>query len=234
MTSPLPSYYSLFHRAPIDSTAARAIRSSVAQSAPAAPTPPMHSPSTITGAPPSIAVQRSGPAASASPSACATSSACPCAPWDVVERRFEAAHTALVVAECTEWKRPPSMRSSRIRWPPASVIATDTAMPASRAIAVAVAIIILAPSLVSRLLSATYIFSPWVRRRDSATATAAPSWPQQSVIERRCESPRLRHQCGVERRHRLAQRHDHADRMHRLRLHDPGCADPGRDPPELG
>src|SRR5262249_57778206 len=138
------------------------------------------------------------------------------------------------VGECTEWKRPLSMRSSRIRWPPASVIATDTAMPASRAIAVAVAIIVLAPSLVSRLLSATYIFSPWVRRRDSATATAAPSWPQQSVIERRCESPRLRHQCGVERRHRLAPPPDQAGRVARPRLHDRDCPDRGRDPPELG
>ena len=66
------------------STASRAMRSSVAQSPPLTPTPPMHSPSTMTGQPPSIAVQRSGPAASASPSACATSSACACAPCEEV------------------------------------------------------------------------------------------------------------------------------------------------------
>src|SRR5205807_1654056 len=67
-----------FELAPMDSTASRAMRSSVAQSPPLTPTPPMHSPSTITGQPPSIAVQRPGPAASASPRAWATSSACPC------------------------------------------------------------------------------------------------------------------------------------------------------------
>ena len=58
-----------FQLAPIASTASRAMRSSVAQSPPLTPMPPMHSPPTITGAPPSIAVQRSGPAASARPSA---------------------------------------------------------------------------------------------------------------------------------------------------------------------
>ena len=74
----------------------------------------MHSPSTRIGTPPSIAVQRSGPAASARPSACVTSRSCPTAPLAVVARLLEAAHTALVVQECTVWKRPPSMRSSTI------------------------------------------------------------------------------------------------------------------------
>src|SRR5207302_10818035 len=37
----------------LDSTASRAMRSSVAQSPPLTPTPPMHSPSTMTGHPPS-------------------------------------------------------------------------------------------------------------------------------------------------------------------------------------
>ena len=36
-------------------------------------------------------------------------------------------------AECTVWKRPPSMRSSTIRCPPASTIAQEMARPASRA-----------------------------------------------------------------------------------------------------
>src|SRR5215831_19621955 len=87
------------HLAPIDSTAAWAMRSSVAQSPPATPMPPMHSPSTMIGEPPSMAVQRSGPAANARPSACARSSGCACAPRDEVERLLDAAHTALVVAE---------------------------------------------------------------------------------------------------------------------------------------
>src|SRR5439155_9516002 len=91
-----------FELAPIDSTASRAMRSSVAQSAPLTPTPPMHSLSTMIGQPPSIAVQRSGPAASARLSAWAVPSAWPCATWDEVVRLFEAAQTALVVAECRE------------------------------------------------------------------------------------------------------------------------------------
>ena len=114
-----------------------------------------------------MAVQRSGPAASASPSACTASSACPCAPWAEVARLFEAAQTAFVVAECAVWKRPPSMRSSRIRCPPASTTATEIAMPASRALAIAVDIIFFAPSLVRRLASATYI------GRDSGEVLAA-------------------------------------------------------------
>ena len=59
--------------APIDSTASLAIRKSVSQSPPLTPTPPMHSRSTSTGTPPSMAVHRSGPAASASPIAWLTS-----------------------------------------------------------------------------------------------------------------------------------------------------------------
>src|ERR1035437_4702359 len=84
-------FRSLLQLAPIDSTACCAMRSSVAQSPPA-----------ITGQPPSIAVHRCGPAASARPSAWPTSSGCACAPREEVARLFEAAHTALVVAECTE------------------------------------------------------------------------------------------------------------------------------------
>src|ERR1039458_3780921 len=143
--------------APIDSTACWAMRSSVTQSPPATPMPPMHSPSAMTGQPPCIAVQRSGPAASARPSACAASSSCACAPRAEVMRLLEAAQTALVVDECTVWKRPPSMRSSKIKWPPASAMAIDTAMPACLAASTAVAIIFLAPSIVRRLLLVTYM-----------------------------------------------------------------------------
>src|SRR5215831_8980819 len=92
-------FASYSHRAPIASTAARAMRSSVFQSAPATPTPPMHSPSMITGQPPSMAVQRSGPAASASPSAWLVSRSCPTAPLADVGRLLDAAQTAFVVAE---------------------------------------------------------------------------------------------------------------------------------------
>lgn len=95
-------FESMLQLAPMDLTACCAIRSSVAQSPPAMPMPPMHSPSAITGQPPSIAVHRSGPAASARPSAWTTSSCCAWAPREEVGRLFEAAHTALVVAECTE------------------------------------------------------------------------------------------------------------------------------------
>src|SRR5439155_11144300 len=49
------------------------------------------------------------------------------------------------------------MRSSAIRWPPASAMAHAIAMPASRAWAMAVVIICLAPAWVRRLLSATYM-----------------------------------------------------------------------------
>jgi len=75
---------------------------------------------------------------------------------------FDAAQTAFVVAECTVWKRPPSMRSSSSRWPPASAMATVTAMPASCARAIAVAIIFLAPAAVSRMLSAKSMRSSFV------------------------------------------------------------------------
>src|SRR5262245_6869222 len=117
----------------------------------------MHSPLTSTGQPPSIAVQRSGPAASARPRACAVSSACPTAPCDVVFRRFEAAQAALVVAECTVWNLPPSIRSSSIRCPPASTTAIVMAAPRSAALAVAASIIFFAPALVRRRLSAVYM-----------------------------------------------------------------------------
>ena len=70
---------------------------SVSQSPPLTPTPPMHWPSTSTGTPPSMAVQRSGPAASARPMAWLTSRSWPTAPLAVVGRRLDAAHTALVV-----------------------------------------------------------------------------------------------------------------------------------------
>src|SRR5262249_27257949 len=133
------------------------MRSSVFQSAPATPTPPMHSPSTITGQPPSMAVQRSAPAASASPSAWLVSRSCPTAPLAEVGRLLEAAQTALVVAEWTVWKRPPSMRSSTIRCPPASATAIDTATPACCAVTIAAVIIVLAPALVRRLLSAMFM-----------------------------------------------------------------------------
>src|SRR5260221_8791812 len=92
-----------FQLAPIDSTAACAIFKSVCQSPPLTPTPPMHWPSERIGTPPSIAVQRSGPAASASPSACVRSRSWPTAPLAVVGRLLEAAHTALVVHECSVW-----------------------------------------------------------------------------------------------------------------------------------
>ena len=83
-----------------------------AQSPPLTPTPPMHWPSTRIGTPPSIAVQRSGPAASARPSAWSRRGPGRPRPWPWSARRLEAAHTALVVQECSVWKRPPSMRSS--------------------------------------------------------------------------------------------------------------------------
>ena len=62
-----------FQLAPMASTLALAMRTSVSQSPPLTPTPPRHWPSTKTGTPPSIAVQRCDPAARASPSAWATS-----------------------------------------------------------------------------------------------------------------------------------------------------------------
>src|SRR6185436_2541105 len=82
----------------IASAASRATFSSNSQLPPATPTPPMHSSPAMTGQPPSIAVQRSGPAASARPRACATSSGWPCAPFADVTLLFEAAQTAFVVA----------------------------------------------------------------------------------------------------------------------------------------
>src|SRR5512146_695820 len=110
-----------------------------------------------------MAVQRSGPAASASPIAWLTSSGCAAAPLAVVGRLFDAAHTALVVEECTVWKRPPSMRSSRIRCPPASAMATATANFASPARPMAVAIIFFAPASVRRLVSVTYMYRRLLR-----------------------------------------------------------------------
>ena len=84
----------------------------------------------------------------------------PAAPFIVVGRLLEAAHTALVVEECTVWKRPPSMRWTRTAWPPASTMATATAYPAFSALAMAVSIIFFAPASVRRLLLATYIGFP--------------------------------------------------------------------------
>src|SRR4029079_7474146 len=92
-----------FQLAPIDSTAACAIARSVSQSPPLTPTPPMHSPFARIGTPPSMAVQRSGPDARASPSAWVTSRSWPTAPLAVVARLLDAAHTALVVQECRVW-----------------------------------------------------------------------------------------------------------------------------------
>ena len=132
-----------FQLAPIDSTAAWAIFRSVSQSPPLTPTPPMHSPSTRIGTPPSMAVQRSGPAASARPSACVDVEVLPdraLAPRSA--RLFDAAQTALVVQECSVWKRPPSMRSRMMTWPPASTMQHEIAIPASRAFSMAVAIIL--------------------------------------------------------------------------------------------
>src|SRR6201999_4199541 len=149
-----------FQLAPIDSTAACAIARSVAQSPPLTPTPPMHSPFTRIGTPPSMAVQRSGPAASANPSACVTSRSWPTAPFAVVARLLEAAHTAFVVQECSVWNLPPSIRSSTTTWPPASTMQQDTAILASRAFSSATAIIFFAPSWVRRLVSAKYIVPP--------------------------------------------------------------------------
>src|SRR5258708_38810795 len=59
---------------------------------------------------------------------------------------LEAAQTALVVAECREWKRPPSMRSSAMRCPPASATATVIAIPACLALATAVLAVFLGPA----------------------------------------------------------------------------------------
>src|SRR5262245_52199965 len=232
------------------------MRSSVFQSAPATPTPPMHSPSTITGQPPSMAVQRSPPAASASPSAWLVSRSCPTAPLAEVGRLFEAAQTALVVAEWTVWKRPPSMRSSTIRCPPASVTAIDTAAPACCAVAIAAAIIVLAPVLVRRLLLAIFIKWPprskWkkiceadcgVIKVDSLSwrmffvgepVSTSPEHALPAVIERGREPTCLRDQRGVERRHRFARRHHQADRVHRLGLHDRDGADGRSQPERLG
>src|SRR5262249_9086927 len=114
-------------------------------------------PPAMIGAPPSIAVQRSGPAARARPSAWATSSVWPTAPLDPVLRLLDAAHAALVVAECTVWNLPPSMRSSASRCPPASTTATVTAIPASFARASAVSRAWRRPAVVRRFPSATYM-----------------------------------------------------------------------------
>ena len=108
------------------------------------------------------AIKRSGPAARARPSAWATSSVWPTAPFDPVPRLFEAAQTALVVAEWTVWNLPPSMRSSSIKLPPASTMATDTASFSASALAMAVAMIFFAPAMVRRFESATYMLPPAV------------------------------------------------------------------------
>src|SRR5262249_45695871 len=141
----------------IAAAASCATRSSNSQFPPATPTPPMHSPSARIGAPPSIAVQRSGPAARAGPGAWARASPWPPAPLDPVARLLDAAPPALVVAECTVWNLPPSMRSRTSRCPPASTTATVTAIPASFARASAVSSALRAPAVVRRFPSATYM-----------------------------------------------------------------------------
>src|SRR6516162_2394955 len=83
------------------------------------------------------------------------SSSCPCAPSADVERLVEDAQTALVVAECRVWNRPPSIRSSTMTWPPASVTAIEIAIPALRALSIAVAVILFAPSWVRRFVLVT-------------------------------------------------------------------------------
>ena len=57
------------------------------------------------------------------------SSVWPCAPFEPVARLLDAAHTALVVAECTVWKLAAfHALEQRCRCPPASTIATVTAI----------------------------------------------------------------------------------------------------------
>ena len=95
-----PSIY--FQLAPIDSTAACAIFRSVSQSPPLTPTPPMHSPSTRIG----HAAFHRGPALRARRRARGRAHASrrapgPTAPLAVVGRLLDAAHTALVVQECS-------------------------------------------------------------------------------------------------------------------------------------
>ena len=180
---------------------------------------------TSTGAPPSIAVQRSGPAASASPSAWVMSRSCPTAPFAEVARLFEAAQTALVVQECTVWKRPPSMRSTMMICPPASVIAQEIAIPASRALSMAVAIIFFAPSWVRRLVSAMNIEWPMVVSRAGIVRQAGRGGKgacrqglPECLIQHRREPLRLRDQRRGDRHHRLARRHHEADGLHGLGL----------------
>ena len=91
----------------------------------------------------------------------------PHAPLAEVGRLLEAAHTALVVQECTVWNRPPSMRSRMTTWPPASTMQHEIAILASRALSMAAAIILRAPSWVRRLASAIYMerWRLWKQRR---------------------------------------------------------------------
>ncbi len=141
-----------------------AMRRSVCQSPPLTPMPPMHSPSTSTGTPPSIAVQRSGPAASARPSAWVTSRSWPTAPLRRGRRACSRPRTPpwwCTNAGCGTGRRPcaPARRRGRRRrrcsrrsrsWPCA-------------ASSMAVAIIFLAPSWVRRLASAMYMTCRSVR-----------------------------------------------------------------------
>ena len=178
----------IFQLAPIASTASRAMRSSVAQSPPLTPMPPMHSPSTRTGAPPSIAVQRSGPAASARPSAWVTSRSWPTAPLadgDALvgggAHRLGGARNA----RCGSARRPCARARSggrRRRRP-----RTEIAIPASRALAMAVAIIFFAPSWVRRLASAMYMGTCVMGYRWRNCALAGPGgqggeWPELAMI----------------------------------------------------
>src|SRR4030095_461287 len=72
-------------------------------------------------------------------------------------RRVDAAQAAFVVAECTVWNLPPSIRASSIRCPPASTMAMVTEAPCCAALRVAVSSIFFAPALVRRRLSAMYM-----------------------------------------------------------------------------
>src|SRR5215510_2010745 len=105
------------------------------------------------------------------------------------------------------------MRSSTIRCPPASVIAIDTATPACCAVVIAAVIIVLAPALVRRLLSAMFMeWPPRSKSKKICEADCGVIKALPAVIERGREPSRLGDQRGVERRHRLARRHNQADR----------------------
>src|SRR5271169_1442792 len=87
------------------------------------------------------------------------------------------------------------MRSTRIAWPPASTIATEIAIPASSALAVAVATIFLAPASVRRLASATYM--AWSLRIWSARRRVAAFYDDILDDPRACTAERGRLLIGV-------------------------------------